>query len=142
MHDATIKRFRPIENHDTAFFWQGVRDHRLLIQRCASCQALRHPPGPMCPHCRSLKWDTLEATGHGILYSFVICHHPPIPPFEYPHPIGLIELKEGIRLVSQLVDVSPDDIQIGMAVKVVFQEVEPGLTLPLYRPAGYHPKVA
>jgi uncharacterized OB-fold protein len=138
MNDATFKRHRPIENNDTAFFWQGVRDHKLLIQRCAECQTLRHPPGPMCPQCHSLQWNTLTSNGHGTLYSFVICHHPPIPPFEYPHPIGLIQLEEGTRLISQVVDVSPDALQIGMALKLVFREVEPELTLPLFRPANYN----
>jgi uncharacterized OB-fold protein len=131
-----IKRPRPVENYDTAFFWQGVREHKLLIQRCASCGNLRHPPGPMCPHCRSLKWDTVESTGRGKVHSFVIIYHPPIPPFEYPNPVGLVELEEGTRLVSQLVDVTPENIHMDMAVEVVFRDVESGLTLPLFRPAG------
>ena len=128
-----IGRFRPVENHDTKFFWEGVRAGRLLVQRCTSCSTLRHPPGPMCPACQSLEWEALESSGRGIVYSFVVMHHPPIPPFDYPNTVLLVELEEGTRLISQLVDARPEDVRIGAPVEVVFREVEEGLTLPLFR---------
>jgi len=128
-----IKRFRPIENHDTKFFWEGVRDGKLLIQRCKTCGTLRHPPGPMCPSCQSLDWDTVASSGKGTVYSFVVMHHPQIPPFEYPNSILLVELEEGTRLVSQVVDSDAADVVIGAPVEVVFREVEEGFTLPLFR---------
>lgn len=132
---AAPKRMRPVRNYDTAFFWEGADNGKLLIQHCTACDTLRHPPGPMCPHCRSLEWDTVQASGRGTLYSFVIMHYPLIPPFDYPNPIGLVELEEGSRLVTQLVDVKLTDIEIGMSVEVVFNEVEEGLVLPQFRPA-------
>jgi uncharacterized OB-fold protein len=89
----------------------------------------------MCPSCQSLDWDTIKANGRGTVYSFVVAHHPPTPPFEYPHPIGLIELEEGTRLVSNLVGVEPADVYIGMPVKLEFVQVEGELTLPQFRPA-------
>ncbi|HVN49836.1 MAG TPA: zinc ribbon domain-containing protein, partial [Acidimicrobiales bacterium] len=55
----------PATTRDTAFFWEALKERRLLIQRCAACGALRHPPRPMCPRCHSLDWDTVEASGHG-----------------------------------------------------------------------------
>ena len=130
---AKIKRFRPIENHDTKFFWEGVRQGQLLIQRCKACNTLRHPPGPMCPSCQSLEWDTVSSSGKGTIYSLVVMHHPQIPPFDYPNTILLVELEEGTRLVSQVIDTHPDDVQIGASVEVVFREVEEGCTLPLFR---------
>lgn len=132
---AKIKRFRPVESHDTQFFWQGAREGKLLIQRCSSCQTLRHPPGPMCPACQSLEWGTVESSGKGTVYSFVVMHHPQIPPFEYPNTVLLVELEEGTRLVSQLVGASAADIEIGTPVEVVFHE-EDGLTFPLFRISG------
>ena len=89
----------------------------------------------MCPHCHSLEWDTLPASGRGRVHSFVVAHHPPIPPFEYPNLIVLVELEEGTRLVSNLVGIDPADAEIGMSVEVEFTRVDEELVLPLFRPA-------
>jgi uncharacterized OB-fold protein/acyl dehydratase len=128
------RRPRPAQSHDNAFFWRGVAAGELRIQRCASCKALRHPPGPMCPHCQSLDWDTIVSAGRGHVFSFVVAHHPPVPPFSYPNAIVLIELDEGTRLVSNLVGVAPADVAIGMRVRVEFTRVDDELVLPLFRP--------
>ena len=133
---ASAGRFRPARGGDAEFFWQGVEKGQLLIQRCTSCGALRHPPAPMCPSCQSLEWDTMQSCGRGRLYSYTVFHHPPIPPFEYPNSIALVELEEGTRIVSQLTQLRRDEIRIGMALEAVFEEVEQGLTLPLFRAAG------
>lgn len=130
------RRPRPGQSQDTAFFWEGVAARELRIQRCAACARLRHPPGPMCPHCHSLDWDYAVASGRGRVFSFVVAHHPAVPPFEYPNPIVLVELEEGTRLVSNLVGAPQDALRIGMPVEVEFREVEPDFVLPLFRPAG------
>jgi uncharacterized OB-fold protein/acyl dehydratase len=130
------RRPRPARSHDNAFFWEGVERGELLIQRCKRCGKLRHPPGPACPHCHSLEWDAQRASGRGRVFSFVVAHHPPIPPFAYPNPIVLIELEEGTRLVSNLVGVEPGDVKIGMPVFVEFTKVDAELVLPLFRPTG------
>jgi uncharacterized OB-fold protein len=129
-------RPRPAVTQDTAFWFEGAKEHRLLIQRCAQCGLLRHPPRPTCPSCRSYEWDTLEASGRGTVYSFVVNHYPQIPSFDYPLPIGLIELEEGTRVVADLVGVEPADIRVGMAVEVEWQDHDPDLSLPAFRPAG------
>jgi len=131
-------RPRPAITADNEFFWKGVRAGKLLIQRCSECGKLRHPPAPVCGACRSFDWDTLEACGRGTVYSFVLHRHPAIPPFESPHPVALIELDEGTRLVSDLVGVDVDAIHIGMRVQVEFNAVDPGLVLPQFRPVGDH----
>ena len=95
-------RLSPTVSPDTEFFWTGLRDHKLLIQRCTECQALRQPPRPMCPTCTSLDWDTVESSGRGTVYSYVMPQHPPMPFMEYPYIVALIELDEGVRLVSNL----------------------------------------
>jgi uncharacterized OB-fold protein len=118
---------------DTRFFWDGVREGKLLIQRCKACGSLRHPPGPVCPSCHSFEWDTLQASGRGTVYSFVVMHYPEVPPFDHPNPIGLIELEEGTRLVAQLVGVKPAEVQIGQAVEVVFNTFDGDLMLPQFR---------
>lgn len=133
---AAVKRMRPARNYDNAFFWEGVDEGRLLIQRCVGCETLRHPPAPACPQCQSLEWDTVESTGRGEVYSYVVMHHPPIPPFDYPNVIALVELEEGTRLITQLIGIERDDVRIGLPVEVTFEDVEEGLRLPLFRPRG------
>ena len=132
--EVARRRPRPAQTRDNAFFWEGAAKGVLLIQRCASCSRLRHPPGPMCPHCHSLEWNTLEASGRGRIYSFVVAHHPAIPPFEYPNLIVLVELDEGTRLVSNLLGIDPAEVEIGMPVQVEFTKVDDALVLPLFRP--------
>ena len=124
----------PSMTPDTQFFWDGVREHRLLIQRCCGCGALRHPPRPMCPRCNSVVWDTVESAGRGAVFSFVMPHHPQYPWFEYPYIVALVDLDEGTRIVSNLVGVAPDDATIGMRVEVGYEHFDDGLVLPMFRP--------
>lgn len=126
----------PSMSPDTRFFWDGLREHRLLLQRCTSCGTLRHPPRPMCPVCNELGWDTVEATGRGTVHSFVMPQHPQFPFLDYPYIVALVDLEEGTRLVSNLVDVAPDDVEIDMPVEVTFTEFENGLVLHQFRPAA------
>jgi uncharacterized OB-fold protein/acyl dehydratase len=129
-------RPRPALTKDNAWWFEGARAHRLLIQRCSACGVLRHPPRPMCDRCGSLDWDTVEAGGSGTVYSFVVNHYPQVPAFDYPLAVGLIELEEGTRLVADLVDVAPDTVRIGMPVEVEWLDLDPDLTLPAFKPAG------
>jgi uncharacterized OB-fold protein len=128
-------RLAPSMTADTQFFWDALKEQRLLIQRCATCGELRHPPRPMCPHCRSLEWNTVEATGRGTVYSFVMPRHPPLPWFEDGYVVALVDLEEGTRLVTNLIDVAPESVSIGMPVTVRYVEFDGGLVLPLFAPA-------
>lgn len=129
-----VARPKPGISDDTRFFWDGLREGKLLIQHCKCCDSLRHPPGPVCPSCHSFEWDTVSASGRGIVYSFVVMHYPEVPPFEHPNPIALIELEEGTRLVAQLVGAKPEDISIGQPVQVEFNTFDSDLVLPQFRP--------
>ena len=129
----TVRRPRPGLTHDNRFFWDGIAARKLLIQRCAGCRRLQHPPAPMCPACHSFDMEAIEASGRGTIHSFVVAHHPPIPPFDYPNVIVLVELAEGTRLVSRLVGVAPDDVRIGMPVRVDFETVDGDFALHLFR---------
>ena len=127
-------RARPPVNADNAFFWDGVAQGELRLQRCASCRRLQHPPRPMCGACRSVDFETVTATGRGEVYSYAIHHHPPLPGIELPLVAILVELEEGVRFVSSLTGAAPEDVSIGMPVEVVFDTVDGDLTLPLFRP--------
>lgn len=136
MNVAEMPRPRTVINADNAFFWEGVAEGELRIQRCADCGVLRHPPRPMCGRCRSTDWDTIAASGRGEVFSFVIHHHPPLPGVKMPHVVATISLEEGTRFVAELVEVEPVDVRIGMPVELVFVEMDEDLTLPVFRPAG------
>ena len=132
---ARPPRPRPAITQDNAFWFEGARAHRLLIQHCTSCGTLRHPPLPACAVCGSLEWDTVESSGRGTVYSYVVVHYPQVPSFEYPLPIGLIELEEGTRVVANLDGVELDAIAIGMAVQAEFVDYDEELSLPVFVPA-------
>ena len=133
---AKIKRPAPGVSDDNRFFWEGLKEGKLLIQRCKSCGDLHHPPGPVCPQCHSFDWDTVEASGQGTVYSFVVMHYPEVPPFDHPNPIGLVELQEGVRVIAQLVGVKPGEVQIGQKVQVEFNTFDGDLTLAQFRPVA------
>jgi uncharacterized OB-fold protein/acyl dehydratase len=127
-------RPRPALTQDNAFWFEGARQHRLLIQRCKQCGTLRHPPRPMCSECRSYDWDVVDASGRGTVYSFVVNHYPQVPAFDYPLAVGLIELEEGTRLVANVIGVDPGDIRVGMPVVVEWVDHDPDLSLPAFKP--------
>jgi uncharacterized OB-fold protein len=124
----------PVPGPDDEFFWAGVREGRLFAQRCADCGRLRHPPLPMCPSCRSLAWAPSELQGRGSVYAWIVSHHPSEPDAE-PRVVVLVELDEGVRLVSNLRDVAPGDVAIGMPVEVAFEDLG-DVVLPQFRPVG------
>lgn len=130
------RRPRPALTQDNAFFFEGARQHKLLIQRCTKCGTLRHPPAPACGSCRSFEWDTVEASGRGMLYSYVVVHYPQVPAFDYPLPIALVELEEGTRLVANVDGVAPDQLHIGMRLAADFVDFDEELSLPVFRPTA------
>ncbi len=126
----------PVLTRDNAFFFEGARLGKLLVQRCSSCGTLRHPPAPSCAACRSLEWEAVESCGRGVVYSFAVVHHPQVAGFEYPLVVALVELEEGTRLVADLEGAAPADVRIGMAVEVGFAPLSPEIALPVFRPSA------
>ncbi|MGP3944363.1 OB-fold domain-containing protein [Streptomyces sp. 6N106] len=129
------RRPRPVVNRDNAGFWEGVARHRLLIQRCLDCAAPRFPWLPGCGACGSQRWEAVEASGAGAVFSYVVMHHPPFPAFDPPYAVGLIELAEGVRMVCGITGVPYDKVRIGMPVELEFLRVDEELELPVFRGA-------
>jgi uncharacterized OB-fold protein len=130
-------RLAPTANRDSQFFYDGLREHKLLIQQCSDCETLRVPPRPMCGNCQSLSWQPIESGGRGSVYSYVMPQYPPLPFFDYPYIVVLVELDEGVRMVSNLRDIDPADVKVGMAVEVFFQAFnDDELVLHQFRPAA------
>jgi uncharacterized OB-fold protein len=124
---------RPVVSRDTAFFWAGTAAGQLRIQRCGECGALRHPPGPGCPECGALRPEHVIASGTGQVYSYVVHHHPPVPGRRLPFVVALVELVEGVRMVGELLDVTPAQVRVGAPVRVDFVHIDDELTLPAWR---------
>ena len=125
---------RPVVSPDTAFFWAGTATGELRVQRCDDCGTVRHPPGPRCPSCGNMAAGYLVAAGTGEVYSYVVHHHPPVPGKKLPIVIALVQLPEGVRMVGELLGVRPDQVRIGLPVRVTF--VPAGdMALPAWRPA-------
>lgn len=133
---APPRRPSPLLTDDNAFIWEAASEGRLVAQRCHGCHRFRHPPRPMCPHCHSLEFEVVTLSGRGSLYSYAILRHPQHPAFDYPVIAALVDLDEGIRLVSNLSRVDPERIEIGMALEVTFEPTEDGGAVPVFRLAG------
>jgi uncharacterized OB-fold protein/acyl dehydratase len=129
------RRPRPAITQDNSFFFEGARQHKLLIQRCSNCGTLRHPPRPSCAVCRSFAWDTHAASGRGTIFSFVVNHYPQVPAFDYPLVVALVELEEGTRLVANVSGITRETAAIGMAVEAGFEDFDDELSLPVFHPA-------
>jgi uncharacterized protein len=117
---------------DDEFFWKGAAQKKLLLAECAKCSRIQHPPSPMCPNCGSLDWDRREASGRGTLHSWIVSHHPNEPEGA-PRIVALVDLEEGVRLVSNLIGVPVGEVRNDMPVAVTFAEVG-GVMRPQFAP--------
>ena len=120
MSERVFAHSAPLSNRDFDFFYDGLERQELLIQRCGRCEALRTPPGPACPACGSNEWSPVRASGRGALFSYTVHHHPPLPGFDMPHPIGVVSLAESVHLVGGLDGVPIEEIVIGMPLEAEF----------------------
>lgn len=123
----------PIVTEDDEYFWNGVAEGRLLLRRCVECGHLQHPPTPMCQKCGSLNWEVQEASGQGVVYSWIVSRHP-TKPEATPRIVALVQLAEGVRVVANVQDIEPENVANDMPVELFFAEVG-GTKLVQFRPA-------
>jgi hypothetical protein len=136
---AKSEKLLPLITKDYQEFWEGCRKHELRIQRCKSCAAFRHYPRPMCPRCNSTDYEWVRVSGKGKLYTWTTVHYPAHPAFaDVPYVVAIVELAEGVRMVTNLIDCPLEDLYIGMPVEVVFEDVGEDMALPKFRPAAGH----
>jgi uncharacterized OB-fold protein len=126
----------PQVTREMAPFFEGARHHQLVVQRCRSCGTHRFPARDLCSRCLSREAEWAPVSGRGTVFSWAVMHQVYHPGFaaEVPYAVVVIELEEGARLVSNLVDCPVAAIEIGMPVEVVFEDVTPEVTLPKFRP--------
>jgi uncharacterized OB-fold protein/acyl dehydratase len=128
------RRPQPGISRDTRFFWEGLEQGELRVQQCKGCSTLHHPPVVRCPKCGCYELGHTVACGKGHLYSFAEPCYPKMPFMDYPYIVGLVELEEGTRLITNIVDVEPEQVEIGMPLQLAIQKPNPELTLPFFRP--------
>ncbi|MEZ5343488.1 MAG: OB-fold domain-containing protein [Acidimicrobiales bacterium] len=133
----TTQRPLPTPTPETAHFWAGARDGKLLLQRCDDCSGAYFPPRPFCPSCGSRSVAVFAASGKASLYSYVINQRPPSG-FDGPVAVAVVELAEGPRMMTNIIDCpqTEEALVLDMALEVAFEKQTDEITLPLFRPAG------
>jgi hypothetical protein len=120
----------------TQEFWDAARRGVLRIKHCKACGANHYYPRPFCPTCWSTDVEWIDAAGTGTLYTYSVVHANDLPSFRsrVPYVVAMVDLDEGPRMETNLVECPPDELRVGMRVAVVFED-EGGLVLPRFRPA-------
>ena len=129
----------PTPDEETEPFWAAANDGRFLVKHCNACGEYHFYPRPFCPHCWSTDVEWFEASGRATLYTWSVVHVNELPPFNerLPYVAALVDLEEGPRMMSNVVDCEFDELRADMPLEVVFQEVsdDPQFTLARFRPA-------
>jgi hypothetical protein len=131
-----VFRVLPDLDQPSGFFWTSGADGRLRFLRCDACAYLIHPPAPYCPRCQSCDAAPTEVSGRGTVHSFTV-NHQAWDGARDVYVIGLVAIDEqpDVRLTTNIVDVDPDEVRVGMAVEVVFEDHAP-VFVPLFRPVS------
>jgi uncharacterized OB-fold protein len=118
-------------------FWDYCQQRKLRFQRCSACQCFRHPPTPACPYCHAFESEWLQAPETGVIFSFTIVHHAAHPAMKeiVPYNVAIVDFPEcdHARLVSNVIDVAPTDIRIGMAVTLAWETAGNGMIVPRFK---------
>ncbi|MFN8643586.1 MAG: Zn-ribbon domain-containing OB-fold protein [Candidatus Binatia bacterium] len=127
----------PRIDEESKGYWEACQRRELVVQRCGGCGTLRHYPRALCPRCLSDAVEWLRCSGRGTVYTFTVTHQNQAPGFRdaLPYVLAYVELEEGVRLLTNVVECAPEAVRIGMAVEVVFEDATPAVTLAKFRPA-------
>lgn len=136
MQKIAYSRPLPVPDPESTPFWDGMREGKLMLQRCASSGEHLFPPVTFCPGSLEIP-EWVEASGKGEIFSWIVVRHP-VPrdlyADEVPYVVAIVALDEGCRMTGNLVDIAPEDVRAGMKVEIVYNRVTPEITLPAFRP--------
>ena len=126
----------PYVHEETKPFWDGTKKHELCLQRCRDCGKFRFYPRSFGPHCFSYTTEWTKVSGRGNIYSFTVLHRAASPPFkqDVPYNVAIVELEEGVRMMTNIVECRNEDLRVDMPVEVVFDDVTPEITLAKFKP--------
>ena len=136
MSEATRSKPLPVVTEESRPFWEGCQKGKLLLQYCGSCQQYQFYPRLYCMQCGSVELQWVQASGYGVIYSYTIIHQNKSPEFvhETPYNVAIVQLEEGPRMLSNIVDIEPVGLQVELPVTVVFDQTTDSITLPRFRP--------
>ena len=125
-------------NTVTQPYWDGVEQGKLMLQYCSDCDVYQYYPRPLCAKCPAAEPEWREASGNGVLYSYSVVYRSPSPAFQaiVPYVTAIVELEEGPRMFTNIVDAAPESLRVGEPVRVVFRDGPEGLRLPYFTPVG------
>jgi uncharacterized OB-fold protein len=134
-YNPGIPLLRPRVDFDNQGFWEGIKQHKLVFQKCKVCGLLLHRPRPMCPKCNSMEMEWIPSSGKGHIYSWVnfVYANAAYPGITVPYLVVLVEMLEGVRIISNMHGVTREEIYVGMPVEVVFDDIADDLTLPKFK---------
>src|ERR1700728_1357947 len=130
-------RALPDPDNASRHYWQSAADGRLVLQRCSACGAFQFYPRALCTACAG-ETEWVEASGRGTLYTFTIIRQNRSQAFAHlvPYAVGIVELDEGVRMMSNIVDCDVDQLEVGMALEVLLLKAADDVGLPFWRPVG------
>ena len=128
----------PRVDEESKGYWEACARHELYVQRCRRCGMMRHYPRALCPGCLAGDPEWVLSSGRGSVYTYTVTYQKLAPGFRdsVPYILAYVELDEGVRLLTNIVDCAPDAVRIGMPVEVVFDDVSSELAVPKFRPAS------
>lgn len=131
-------RHLPIPDADSEPFWRAAREGRLVCRRCTACGHAYHYPRARCPRCLSAATEWIDLSGEGTVYSYTVVHQAASRAFRdrVPYVLALVDLDEGPRLLTNLVEVSPASVTVGLRVRVDWRAESDDAVLPVFRPLG------
>jgi uncharacterized OB-fold protein len=134
--DKKPLRLLPLVTPENEHYWQGGSRGELCFLRCDDCRHYVHPPAPLCPGCLSRQLSPEAVSGRAVVHTFTVNHQPWIPGFDPPYVVAIVSIEEqpSLRLTTNLMNCEIDDVEIGMPVQVVFEDIGEGVFLPLFEP--------
>ncbi len=130
----------PVPQPESDFYWEKCKEGELWLRHCRACDRTYFYPRDICPLCFSRDTDWVQTDGRATLHTFAIVHRAPIPAFrdKVPYITAVVEFPGGARMATNLVEVEPDPqvVKCGMAVEVVFEELDENISLPQFRPVS------
>ena len=130
------KKPLPVESGETKPFWEACREGRFLIQRCRTCGKYQYHYKGFCSHCWTGEIEDVAASGRGKVWSYTVVHRTRMPGFqeEVPYVVALVELDEGVKVVSNIINCAPERVNIGLSVQLTFVRADATWTIPMFEP--------
>ncbi len=135
MTAAEYLKPQPRVSHDTAPYWEALREHKLSLTKCNKCDKVAFPPRPFCPFCFDADVTWTEMSGKGTVHTFSIVYQNRAPGFadEVPYAVGYVTLDEGPQMMTNITGIDPAEVRIGQKVEVYYEDVLPDLTIPKFK---------